>query len=105
MHDGFTAVGHRIDEIAKSATANLAHCDSVIGELGDLATGVDLSSNELKRADDRVAALLNVSEGLIELLANSGVETADTPLIRVVVDTAKTMLLFSRPRSARRDWR
>jgi methyl-accepting chemotaxis protein len=91
VHDGFTAVGHRIDEIAKSATANLAHCDSVISELRDLATGVDLSSNELKRADDRVAALLNVSEGLIELIADSGVETADTPLIRIVVDTAKTI--------------
>jgi methyl-accepting chemotaxis protein len=91
VHDGFTAVGHKIDGIAKAATANLAHCDSVIGELGDLATGVDLSSNELKRADDRVAALLNLSEGLIELIADSGVETADTPLIRVVVDTAKTI--------------
>jgi methyl-accepting chemotaxis protein len=89
VHDGFTAVGHKIDGIAKAATANLAHCDSVIDELGDLATGVDLSSNELKRADDRVAGLLNLSEGLIELIADSGVETADTPLIRVVVDTAK----------------
>jgi methyl-accepting chemotaxis protein len=89
VHDGFTAVGHKIDGIAKAATANLAHCDSVIDELGDLATGVDLSSNELKRADDRVAALLDLSEGLIELIADSGVETADTPLIRVVVDAAK----------------
>jgi methyl-accepting chemotaxis protein len=89
VHDGFTAVGHKIDGIAKAATANLAHCDSVIDELGDLATGVDLSSNDLKRADDRVAGLLNLSEGLIELIADSGVETADTPLIRVVVETAK----------------
>jgi methyl-accepting chemotaxis protein len=89
VHDGFTAVGHEIDGIAKAATANLAHCDNVIGELDGLATGVDLSSTELKRADDRVAKLLDVSEGLIELIANSGVETADTPLIGVVVDTAR----------------
>jgi methyl-accepting chemotaxis protein len=89
VQDGFTAVGHKIDGIAKAATTNLAHCDSVIDELGDLATGVDLSSNELKRADDRVAGLLDLSEGLIKLIADSGVETADTPLIRVVVDTAK----------------
>jgi methyl-accepting chemotaxis protein len=89
VQDGFTAVGHKIDGIAKAATTNLAHCDNVIDELGDLATGVDLSSNELKRADDRVAGLLDLSEGLIELIADSGVETADTPLIRVVVDTAK----------------
>jgi methyl-accepting chemotaxis protein len=88
VHDGFTAVGNRIDEIAKAATANLAHCDNVIDELGDLVTGVDLSSTDLKRADDRVAGLLGICEGLIELIADSGVETADTPLIRVVVDTA-----------------
>jgi methyl-accepting chemotaxis protein len=89
VHDGFTSVGHEIGGIAKSATANLAHCDSVIGELGELATGVDLSSTDLKRADDRVAKLLDVSESLIELIANSGVETADSPLIGVVIDTAR----------------
>jgi methyl-accepting chemotaxis protein len=89
VHDGFASVGHEIDGITKAATGNLAHCDMVIGQLGDLGKGVDLSSTELKRADDRVAGLLNVSEGLIELIAASGVETADTPLIRVVIDTAQ----------------
>jgi methyl-accepting chemotaxis protein len=88
VHEGFTSVGREIDGITKAATGNLAHCDMVIGELGDLATGVDLSSTELKHADDRVAKLLDVSEGLIELIAASGVETADTPLIRTVIDTA-----------------
>lgn len=89
VQDGFTAVGHEIDGVAKAATSNLAHCDMVIDELGNLAKGVDLSSTDLKRADDRVANLLDVSEGLIELIADSGVETADAPLIRSVVDTAK----------------
>jgi methyl-accepting chemotaxis protein len=89
VQDCFKSVGHEIDAIAKAATANLAHCDNVIGELDELATGVDLSSTDLKRADDRVSGLLDLSEGLIELIADSGVETADTPLIRVVVDTAR----------------
>jgi methyl-accepting chemotaxis protein len=43
----------------------------------------------LKLADERVAKLLDLSEGLIELIAASGVETSDAPLIRVVTDTAK----------------
>jgi methyl-accepting chemotaxis protein len=89
VQDGFTSVGQEIDGVAKAATSNLAHCDMVIDELGNLAKGVDLSSTELKHADDRVAKLLDVSEGLIELIAASGVETSDAPLIRVVVDTAK----------------
>src|SRR4030088_2726754 len=89
VQDGFTAVGREIDGVTKAATSNLAHCDRVIDELGDLAKGVDLSSTELRHADDRVAKLLEISEGLIALIADSGVETSDAPLIRVVVDTAK----------------
>jgi methyl-accepting chemotaxis protein len=89
VQDGFTAVGQEIDGVAKAATSNLAHCDMVIDELGTLAKGVDLSSTDLKLADDRVAKLLGLSEGLIELIADSGVETSDAPLIRVVIETAK----------------
>jgi methyl-accepting chemotaxis protein len=89
VQDGFTAVGREIDGVAKAASSNLAHCDTVIDELGNLAKGVELSSSDLKRADDRVAKLLELSEGLIELIADSGVETSDAPLIRIVVDTAK----------------
>src|ERR1035437_7179220 len=89
VQKGFTSVGHEIDGVAKAATSNLAHCDMVIEELGHLAKGVDLSSTDLKRADERVARLLDLSEGLIELIADSGVEPSDAPLIRVVIDTAK----------------
>ena len=62
VQDGFTAVGREIDGVAKAATSNLAHCDMVIDELGNLAKGVDLSSTELKLADQRVAKLLDLSE-------------------------------------------
>ena len=79
------------DKATKAATANLAHCDSVIDELGGLAKGVDLSSTDLKRADDRVGGLLELSESLIGLIAESGVQTSDSPLIQVVIDTAKTI--------------
>jgi methyl-accepting chemotaxis protein len=89
VQDGFTAVGQEIDGVAKATTSNLAHCDMVIDELGTLAKGVDLSSTELKHADDRVAGLLDLSEGLIALIADSGVETSDAPLIRAVINTAK----------------
>ena len=89
VQDGFTAVSQEIDGVAKAATSNLAHCDMVIGDLDHLAKGVDLSSTDLKHADDRVAKLLDLSENLIELIACSGVETSDAPLINAVVDTAK----------------
>ena len=91
VQDGFTAVSKETDGVTKAATSNLAHCDMVISELGELANGVDLSSTDLKHADDRVAKLLDLSENLIELIADSGVETADAPLIRTVIETAKTI--------------
>jgi len=89
VQDGFSRVGHEIDGVAKAATSNLSHCDKVIEELGNLAKGVDLSSSDLKHADQRVAKLLETSEGLIAMIADSGVETSDAPLIRVVVETAR----------------
>ena len=82
MQDGFTSVGREIDGVAKAATSNLAHCDMVIEELDTLAKGVDLSSTDLKLADDRVAKLLDLSENLIALIADSGVETSDAPADR-----------------------
>src|SRR5215469_575836 len=89
VQEGFTRVGEEIDGVARAATSNLAHCDQVIEELTNLAKGVDLSSIDLKHADDRVAKLLDTSEGLIALIADSGVETSDAPLIRTVIATAK----------------
>jgi methyl-accepting chemotaxis protein len=86
---GFASVEAEIDGVARAATSNLGHCDTVISELNELAKGVDLSSRDLRSADERVAKLLDASEGLIALIADSGVETSDTPLIRIVVDTAK----------------
>jgi len=89
VQDGFTSVGEEIDGVARAATSNLAHCDQVIEELTNLAKGVDLSSIDLKLADDRVAKLLETSEGLIGLIADSGVATSDGPLIRTVIATAE----------------
>jgi methyl-accepting chemotaxis protein len=89
VQSGFTSVGREIDGVARAATSNLSHCDTVISELGNLAKGVDLSSSDLKQADERVAKLLDLSEGLIAMIAESGVETSDAPLIRVVTDAAK----------------
>src|SRR3569833_3457268 len=91
VQDGFNNVGQEIDGVARAATSNLAHCDTVLEELAELAQGVDRSSSELKQADSRITALLDLSEGLIGLIADSGVETSDAPLIRCVVDTAKVI--------------
>ena len=89
VQDGFARVGREIDSVARAATSNLGHCDTVIEELATLARGVDLSSTDLKHADERVAKLLETSESLIAMIADSGVETSDAPLIRLAIETAQ----------------
>jgi methyl-accepting chemotaxis protein len=87
-HDAFSTVGREIDAIAASAASNLEACDVTLSELGDLANGVQLSSTNLTQADKRVDGLLNLSETLIEFIAESGVSTADTPIIELGIETA-----------------
>jgi methyl-accepting chemotaxis protein len=89
VHADFAGLGREIDVIAKSAGDNLSNCRAMQGELGALAEGVDLSSANLTQADQRVEGLLKLSESLIEFIADSGIETADTRLIELTVATAK----------------
>jgi methyl-accepting chemotaxis protein len=90
-HDAFGTVGREIDAIAASAVSNLEACDVTLDELGQLANGVQLSSTNLTQADKRVEGLLTLSETLIEYIAESGVATADTPIIDAGVEMANTI--------------
>src|SRR3954451_2613605 len=87
--EAFNTVGREIDAIAKSTSDNLQACDSTLTELGSLAEGVELSSAKVKQADKRIEGLLALSETLIEYIAESGIETQDTPIIRLGVEAAK----------------
>ncbi|MGP8119884.1 MAG: methyl-accepting chemotaxis protein [Xanthobacteraceae bacterium] len=89
VHQDFSAMGQDVDAIANAACSNLGHCDVLLAELGDLARGVELSSGDIKLADTRVGGLLETSEKLIQAIADSGAETADTRLIPVVAGAAK----------------
>lgn len=87
-HDAFNTVGREVDAIAKATSDNLEACDTTLEQLSELATGVELSSTNLRQADTRLQGLLTLSEGLIEFIAQSGVESEDTAIIRLGIDTA-----------------
>jgi methyl-accepting chemotaxis protein len=89
VHDGFSAAETEVNSIASTAADNLQHCDTVILALDELTKGVEASSLNLKQAEERVEGLLKLSETLIEFIAESGVETPDTPLIRAVLEAAQ----------------
>jgi methyl-accepting chemotaxis protein len=88
-HGAFGTVSREIDSIARSAAGNLEACDAALAELGGLAEGVQLASTSLTQADKRVEGLLGLSEDLIELIAGSGIETSDTPIIRMGIAAAE----------------
>jgi methyl-accepting chemotaxis protein len=88
-HDAFNTVGREVDAIAKATSDNLEACDTTLTQLSDLATGVDLSSTNRRQAEKRLEGLLALSEGLIEFIAESGVETDDTAIIRLGSETAR----------------
>jgi methyl-accepting chemotaxis protein len=89
LHGEFASVGQEIETIARMASANLGYCDTVMTELDEFSKNVDVSAANLKQADQRVQGLLKASETLIEYVAESGIATPDTPLIEVVIKTAK----------------
>lgn len=88
-HEAFETVSREIDAIVRSTSSNLDTCNATLAELGGLAEGVQLSSTNLAQADKRVEALLGLSESLIEIIAESGLETSDTPIIRLGIETAR----------------
>lgn len=87
--EAFNTVGREIDAIAKSTSDNLQACNATLTELGSLAEGVEASSANLQQADKRIEGLLALSETLIEYIAESGIETQDTPVIRLGVEAAQ----------------
>ena len=89
MQESFGIVERAVNDIAGASGANSTRYDQVLEALTDLAKGVTLSADNLKRADARAQHLLTVSEELIGFIAGSGIETEDTPLIRIAMETAK----------------
>ncbi len=91
VQSGFTSVGQEIDGVARAATSNLSHCDTVIPNSAISPAASTWSSTDLKQADDRVAKLLELSEGLISLIADSGVRDLGRAADPRGMDTAKTI--------------
>ncbi len=86
-----SAVEGQIINISGAASATVTHCENVIGEVKTLVAGVKTATENLQVADKRISALRDLSETMITFIAESGFRTADTPIIEVVVSTAKKM--------------
>ncbi len=74
----------RVGDISSAATTSLAKCGDVIGEIDRFFEGVALTSQSLKKADQRINSVLSRSEDLMGFIAEGGFRTGDTPFIELI---------------------
>jgi methyl-accepting chemotaxis protein len=86
--------GKAIDELDRQAREIVAASQAIGGQCATLqqqvermTDGVSRSSGHLDQARGRINTLVSGSEALMRLAAESGVETVDTPMIRLVQTT------------------
>ncbi len=82
-------VKERVDGIADAACSNQDHCRRTVEEIATIDADAGNSLADLKMAQDRSDALLGMSEDMITLTAEAGVETIDTPFIAAAVTCAR----------------
>jgi methyl-accepting chemotaxis protein len=75
--------------ISEAAQRSKAICDGLAAQMNTLQGDMQGSRRMLDGALKRSETFLTASEGLIELVADCGVETEDTPYIRAAQDTAR----------------
>ncbi|MGE5504727.1 MAG: methyl-accepting chemotaxis protein [Actinomycetota bacterium] len=78
----------KVGDISQAASTSLGQCNDVICEIDKFFEGISITSDSLRRADERIVSLLGHSEDLIGFIAESGFRTGDTPFIELACTTA-----------------
>ncbi len=92
---GVESLGQSMKRIVDAAAANIDRCNLVMNEVRDIDESVEQSNENLKMVGERTNNLLDLSETFMEAIAESGMETADTPYIkRVREDAARISAIF-----------
>lgn len=89
FHRALSEVESGVASIGGAATESRALCDGLNRRIGEIEREVAATGKSLDAAMKRSENFLSVSEQLIEIVAESGVETADTPYIRMVRRVAR----------------
>jgi methyl-accepting chemotaxis protein len=84
MHQAEASVA----QIAEAAAQNLAACAGAARQMRTMSADVTLMARSLGNARETTTRFLSVAESLVELTAESGYETVDTPYIGAVLEAA-----------------
>ncbi|MDE2347940.1 MAG: hypothetical protein KGL92_05510 [Gammaproteobacteria bacterium] len=91
FREEFSGVERRIDNVAQHAERNLEACTKVDESVRSMAAKVTDFEKTLTGAALKSDRLLGMSERLMELTADSGAETDDTPFIETAIAAAAEM--------------
>ncbi|RKP51802.1 methyl-accepting chemotaxis protein [Pararobbsia silviterrae] len=86
--DAITQLNDEADQIATLTGDIEAQCTGLEAQVLDMASDVQDSSANFAQAKTRLGKLLSVSETLIELTAETGIETEDTRFVTAVEQNA-----------------
>jgi methyl-accepting chemotaxis protein len=89
VHGALGNVAEGVARIGQSAQRSHDVCTDLVGRLDDLQADMQATTLVFGGALKRTEKLLDMSEHLIQRTAACGVETADTPFVRVAQDTAE----------------
>jgi len=81
VRDRLNQAEDQLDTIVAVADSSRKTCDDVGTGISALTSGVDRAADSLRSADKRVQGLLSENETLMELIADSGFRTVDSPFI------------------------
>jgi methyl-accepting chemotaxis protein len=84
-----TKLSVKAEQIALQTEAIDQQCSGLESQVSEMVAGVAQSSTSFAKTRDQLSKLLGVSETLIELTAEAGIETPDTPFIQAVTAAAQ----------------
>jgi methyl-accepting chemotaxis protein len=88
FHQALADLQAAVDGISSSARHSREVCDSLAGQLGRIEHGAQAGRQSLDGAMARSETFLTVSEQLVEIVADCGIETEDSFFIRTAIDVA-----------------
>ncbi|WP_321393544.1 methyl-accepting chemotaxis protein [Emcibacter sp.] len=91
MDNVLTDMDQEAQSIEEAAKVSDGSCVQFIGTLENMEKDVDKADKNLADARDRTVQLISSAEKLVQLTADSGIETVDTPIIQKVREVAGTI--------------
>jgi methyl-accepting chemotaxis protein len=88
VHRALAEVQDGVTRIASAAVQSRDVCDGLHGGMANIESEMRATTKSLDNAMSRSEAFLKVSEQLIEMVAECGIETEDTPFIRAAQEAA-----------------